>query len=965
MFCENLRVRMLASCAVIAGLQAAPLPAAGTPARQQPSTATEIAAGGEITHTADTLKHPTTQDLAGEARSSGPNPDEPAASGAVAAGKTLSTAQASASDSPPDASGAGDIVVTGSRIDRRGVASPTPVQILSAEDLREGARPNIAAALDDLPQVRATQSAATTGGAFAAGTNSIDLRGLGTARTLVLLDSRRFIGDNDLGLVPAVLVKRVDLVTGSASAAWGSGAVAGVVNLVLDDRFEGLRMGAQGSISSRGDASEGLVNAAAGASFANGRGHIVIGGEYVDNDGIQPITSRKNAGRFAVVSNPNYTATNGQHALILASDVGIANVSPGGLILSGVNAGKAFNPDGTLSTFDRGRVVGTTSIGGDAPSLDDVVALQAPNTRYALMGRLSYDFSDALRVSADIRHSKTYGNYANFPDASRGNITISVNNAFLPAAVRNQMIAAGQTSFTFGRFNADFATIGLDYARSSTQGTLAADGNIGSDIRWGAYYSHGEYDNNINFPNARITANFANAVDAVVNPATNQIVCRVALTNPTTNCVPINLFGEGVPSQPARAYVTGTGINREHRTLDNGGISIRGEPFALWAGPISFAAGIEARREALRIKVGPIDAVRGFAFSNFAPIDAANTTKEGFGELLIPLLRDVPLFRLAQFNGAARLTHDATGSIWSWKLGLTDEVVDGLQVRFVRSRDIRTPTLSNLFGISGVNNISVNDPVTGQATFVQAFTGGGNPNLAPETSRTISAGLTIAPTRYPRLRLAVDYFDIAISNSITSISAQSLVTRCFNGNQALCQAITRGSDGVITSIFANVVNLTKLRSSGIDATLDYLFPLRAVALPGTVRLRGALTRMTRNYSFDGISRIESIDTGIPKLRVNGTLYYELSNLQTSVRARYVSGQLLSTTLDIQNNRAPSATYLDVSSQYTIHTSTNRGFDLYFNINNVFDKAPPPGFVVTNPVYDQIGRYFSVGARARF
>jgi len=259
-----------------------------------------------------------------------------------------------------DDTSVGEIIVTASRIDRAGFEAPTPTVRVTAQDLSVGARPNIAAALNDLPQFRATTSAQTTGTNTGAGNAPVDLRGLGISRTLVLLDGRRFSGDNDLNLIPSVLTKGVDVVTGGASAAWGSGAVAGLVNISIDRTFTGLKLGVEAGESSYHDAKQVRLEAAAGKSFADGRGHFVIGGEYIDNDGVIPKNSRPNIGRWATVSN-------GAGRFVLAPDVGFSNAAYGGLIMSGVLKGQAFNPDGSLRTFNAGTVIGTEHFSKTAP----------------------------------------------------------------------------------------------------------------------------------------------------------------------------------------------------------------------------------------------------------------------------------------------------------------------------------------------------------------------------------------------------------------------------------------------------------------------------------------------------------------------------------------------------------------------------------------------------------------------
>ena len=867
----------------------------------------------------------------------------------------------------PVAVGLDEVVVTASRLNRADV--PTPLTVLDKEVLREGARANFVASLMDRPQFKASWSPQITGGSFAAGSFSVDRRGLGNARSLVLIDGRRLAGGYsngaagiDLSVIPGVMVDRVDVVTGSASAAWGSNAVAGVVNVIIDNRLEGIRIGGRYGVSSRDDVEEKQFEAVGGWRFADGKGHLIVGGEYVDNAGGRPKTSRENVGRWAVVPNPAFTATNGQQPLIFAPDVGFANASLGGLILTGVNAGRTFNPDGTLRTFDLGRVSGVTSIGGEGPSQDDFSYFSAPYERYSVMGRVTYDLNDNLKLTADLLHSRVHDDFGFLLDPNRGDIRISVDNAFLPAAVRAQMVAAGETAFTMGRANRDFAFIENDYSRKTTQGTLAIEGKVGETWRWNAYYSHGQFNERNDLGNLRIRANFANAVDSVLSPTTGQPICRVALTNPTTTCVPISLFGEGAPSDAARAYVLGTGQLRLQADLDTGGFTVRGEPFETWAGPVSIALGAEARREELRQRVGALDLANAFAFSNFAPINGKNSTKEGFGEVLVPLVRDVPGLELLQFNGAARITDDRLGSIWSWKLGFTNKVTEGVQVRFTRSRDIRSPNLVELFSGQVLNLTQISDPQTGTAYQVRAMTGG-NPNLRPETSKTTTAGVTLSPSQIPRLTVSADYFDIEIDNAISTIAAQTLITLCSQGVQSLCSQIVRGPDGLITTTAATLLNFTRLSTSGVDLSLSYSIPL---SNGGRLSLRSTGTWANKYKSNNGITTIDFLGSqgtigsaGVPKVVVNSAVTYDDERLRLSLRSRFISAGTSNVTLAIQNNRIPAYMYFDLGASYKFDVLEDREVEVFANVNNLFDKDPPISSAFS-PYYDVVGRYMVVG-----
>ncbi|HSX55597.1 MAG TPA: TonB-dependent receptor, partial [Sphingomonas sp.] len=632
-----------------------------------------------------------------------------------------------------------EIVISGSRIDRPGFESPTPLTRVSAEELSVGSRANVGAALADLPQFKAGQSPQTSGTNAQAGRMPVDLRGLGATRTLVLLDGRRFASDNDLSTIPSVLVKNVDIVTGGASAAWGSGAVAGVVNILLDHELNGFRLGVEAGVSTEyGDAGQRRLEAAFGTDFAGGRGHFMIGGEYLENDGLMTKTARPNTGRWVLLTQ-NGVST-------LTPNVGYANAFIGGIIMSGVNAGKGFNPDGTLRTPSLGTAIGANMIGGESPSDDDYSPLATPQKRVAGLVNVSYDIFDNAKLTIEGRYSRYWGNYTWFGDHNRGNITIQRDNAFLNPAIRAQMLAANQTSFTMGRFNSDLSYTSIDLEREAYQGTIALDGSFGGGRwRYGLYYSHGEYQNNIDTPGFRLTAEFANAVDSVIGPGGTPI-CRIALSNPSTSCVPLNLFGYGAPSAAAIDYVTGTPSSRSTTKLDTFGVSLRGEPFDLWAGPVSIAVGVEGRWESVSTVSGDLDRARAFTTFQFGELAGKDSVKEAFGEVVVPLLKDVPFFHKLEFNGAVRYSdYRNSGGIWSWKLGATNEFLPGVIGRVTRSRDIRAPSLSDLYTTRTQSYVGVVDvnPVTNVSQSVTAqVIGGGNANLLPEAADTWTAGIT-------------------------------------------------------------------------------------------------------------------------------------------------------------------------------------------------------------------------------
>nr|WP_086489914.1 TonB-dependent receptor [Novosphingobium panipatense] len=855
------------------------------------------------------------------------------------------------------ASPQGDIVVTGSRIDRPGYESPTPLLHMSQDDLQIVSRPNIGAALADLPQFKASQSPQTSGTNAQAGRFPVNIRGLGETRSLVLVDGRRLVSDNDLNTVPSIMVKSVDIVTGGASAAWGSDAVAGVVNMIVDSEYEGVRLGAEGGISSRGDAGQVRFEGKYGTSFADGRGHFVIGGEYLDNKGILRKTDRKNTGRFAIINNT------------LTSDVGSATRLVGGYVTSGPAGlrGMGFNPDGSLRTPDIGTVVGTNMIGGEGTSDDDRSPLITPQKRYAAMAKASYELTDTLKLSADLRYSRYYNSYTWFGDHT-SSVTIQADNAFLNDEVRQILAGANASSFTMARYNADlsYSTINLD--RRSIQGTLALDGSFG-DGRWRytAYYSHGQYRNKMDTPGFLIASNFANAVDAVIDPATGQAVCRSG----AAGCVPLNLFGEGAPSQEAIDYVTGTPRSNSVNRLDTYGVSLRGEPFELPAGPVSIAIGAEGRNLETSSTIGELDAARAFSTFYFTSLQGKYDVKEAFGEVVVPVIRDVPLLRKLELNGAVRVSdYSTTGSVWSWKLGATNEFLPGVIGRVTRSRDIRAPNISELYSNRTVSYVGVIDPLyTGDGSRNVLVYGGGNASLRPEKADTWTAGITAAPLR--GLTASIDYFNISIKDVITSIGAQVLVDRCNGGNASLCNYITRGSDGRIESVASSSVNLSEFKTDGIDAEVAYTMPVENDA-NGRVTFRFVGTWVNRFSTDDGVTKVDYVKSqgyafvnGVPRIRANASVGYASDGFSGLVRARYTSSGLWDGTRPtITNGRIPAYTYIDLQLSQKVPFGDGKHFELYGNVSNLFDKGPPL-YSNFSPYYDVIGRYMTVGARLEF
>ncbi|HEX5254592.1 MAG TPA: TonB-dependent receptor plug domain-containing protein, partial [Mycobacterium sp.] len=352
--------------------------------------------------------------------------------------------QAPAPVSPPPSLGnQSDIVVTGTRLPA-GVRAPTPLTVLGTKAIEDREPATLGELLQQIPSLGEIDSP-NTAGVTSRGGGQInpDLRGLGPSRTLVLIDGRRHVptattGSVDLKVVPTLLVQRVEVVTGGASAAYGSDAVAGVVNIVLNDDLTGIHGTADAGMSEHGDGAEKRFSLAGGSGFADGRGHVMAGFDFVDIGGIGTQLTRDWGRRdVGLITNPNF-ATNGLPNFIISPNVHSAITTPGGLIVSGPLRGIQFDPGGTISNFDFGQVFGSTMIGGDgAHQNENLLALLGTPTRdFNALASAKYDVSDHVQLFAQLSAGTSDTGGASQEARDRGNLVIHRDNAFLPQSVR-------------------------------------------------------------------------------------------------------------------------------------------------------------------------------------------------------------------------------------------------------------------------------------------------------------------------------------------------------------------------------------------------------------------------------------------------------------------------------------------------------------------------------------------------
>jgi len=965
-----------------------------------------------------------------------------------------------------------EVVVTGSRVIQNGFQAPTPVTVLSAQQLQMAAPNSLSDAINQLPQFKSSFVPASTGFRNGAGNGGafVNLRGLGPKRTLVLLDGKRVVqsqangsvaGATDLNVLPQMLVQRVDVVTGGASAAYGADALSGVLNFVLDKKFTGFKGEVRGGIAQAGDKETYAGSFAFGRSFMNDRFHVLASYEYYRTLGIKDFSGRDWAADStatlttpAAALGPQTSTSNPTR--IITSNIRPSNMSSGGLITGGATALRDlyFAGPGAIPTpFPVGTLrTGTTMVGGsNDPDYGRYYSSLPPQTRHNAFTRLSYDINSDWTAYAEGMYGYSESKYRGTLSsaATTQAFTIFADNPYLPASVRAAMSGPGATSaqlinpatglqtgasvntLTLGRLDLDWGWKDEYSLFQMARGVLGIDGKIGG---WSvnAYYTHGE--------SAAKTRNGAypdmvrlyNAIDAVASPggaglpAAGTPICRSTLTTPGNGCVPLNVIGQGVASPDALKYIFNTGgpYSRQKLKQDVAEISVRGELFSLWAGPIAVGGGASYRKEsvvgladaisesylpalagstAFKPGLTPVLTINGFPTAlrgarggweagNPGGFSGEYSVKEVFGETLVPLLKDLPFARSLDFNGAIRYAdYSTTGGVTNWKLGLTYEPLDGVRFRTTRSRDIRAANLSDLYSGVSQNNPAVIDPFRGNENNSNVVTASqGNPTLRPERGDTFTAGVVLSPSFIPGFSVSVDYYHIIITNAIAAPGATTILQQCQQGNQTFCGLITRNTDpstfgrfavGPITRLENSPQNIGTTKNAGVDIEASYRLPLDRLfdGRTDTLTFRAVASYMGKNSSFvlGGTSVTSSVGIvggGI----VGGTggntdwqgslnVNYQNGPFQLNWQTRFINGGRLNANVDDAGNPYPANVVINPNLTGNGQVPNRIGDWFYSDVtaSYKFGKAQQfEAFITVNNLFDKdppkIGSFFFYG-----
>lgn len=959
------------------------------------------------------------------------------------------------------------IVVTGSRIARRDLTSTSPVAVVAQEEFVQSGTVNVEQVINTLPQV--VPGAGSFSNNPGGGVATLNLRGLGSQRNLILVNGRRYMFYDasqrvDVNTIPAFLLESVDVVTGGASAVYGSDALAGVINFRLRQDLNGMIAGGQYSITERGDGSRYNAYVAIGAPFADDRGHVTTYAEYYKRGSIGQ--GNRDFSRFAQSDNAAGTA------LVNGGSAGVPQgrmVTAENLLIGiGASCGGTGNPPRNAGCYDIG--AGTNYFGGGAffasPGASRPFAgsaspdgynyapanfLMVPQERWTVGGYADYEISDSVNLYTEVAfvNNRVENELAATPVTQNVDFNIAAIQPYLSAADRAQVntiaarqqaaIAAAATpgcaavtatnptgvcanpygAFTagtgnFGALQPGFVRLQVNTRTTQITNRNSADdrnafrvlaglkGNITESLTYDAYYMYARTRN-------------ANVQQGNVS--------RSAFTRLAGNGT-CNVFGL---DQLSAACISGISIlaqNNDISELQVASASVSGPLFSTpWASEaIAFAAGVEWR--SMSGEFIPDTALQSgdvVGFNAGQSTAGKYSAKEAFVELNVPIVSDGFIHRF-ELNGAARYSDYSLGNVggvWAYAGGARLAPVEDIEFRGQYQRAVRAPNVSELFGGQSVGFPPATDPCAlasantnatiravciatgvpsgsvGQA-FLQpnaqiqgAF--GGNPNLQEEVADTWTVGAVLRPRFLPRLNVTVDYYNIKIDSAIASAGGgvAGILDLCYNEIQdaasPVCQLISRDAQGIISGppfvVTAGNVNLSQLKTSGVDIQVDYNQPLN-FSLWGADDSRlnfFFLATYTKSNNYQAVVGVGDpvecagafgLQCGnpTPKWKWSSRLSWIDGPMTTSLRWRHVGGVVDDdSSTDFVVDSIPAYNLWDLSAGWNVTDN----FTFNIGVNNLFDKTPTilgsnqeqantyPG------VYDVLGRDFFVSAQLRF
>ncbi len=909
------------------------------------------------------------------------------------------------------------VQVTGSRIDREGAIAPSPVTSISGAELMETGAMNIGEVLNELPALASTYSMANSGNNIGtAGLNLLDLRGMGAARTLVLVDGKRHVSSSageasvDTNTIPTSWVESVEIITGGASAVYGADAVTGVVNFKLKKNIEGLEVSATAGKANDNPYNNHKFNFSYGSDYAGGRGNAAFAAEVSGQRAINATERSLTRTPYMDVRNPankdkkdpvtGATIHDGIPDRITLPNTGWYDSSiKGNFYLDEANGTNwyTFNKDGSVQLQNIGTTYGEWGrcSNCDLLNLKEYADLQPDFSRYNLNAKTNFELNDNHTLSAEAKHVVSGGDTAGQPSFFEYDtaLEIKADNAYIHPTLAALMAKNGLDAVYLHRFNKDAGRRIEENTRTTNRAVVALDGNLNDDWSYETYAVYGQTKLEQENFNNLIRKNFAQSFDAVKD-GNGKIVCRDAAAQ-AAGCVPTSVFGYGAVNPAASAWFNTNSLSTSTIKQHVVNASVANSAlFELPAGMGGFAAGTEYRREQSDSTPDAF-AATGATFLNALQEEHGKfNVKEAFAEITAPIVSDLYLVQDLTMDAAIRVAdYSSTGNATSWKTGLDWTLNDEIRVRSTYSVALRAPNISELYGPQNQTYFRVNDPCGKEynqsalrvkncqllgipATFDPTATAstieglaGGNPALKPEESKSYTVGAVYQPELIENLTFTVDYWSIDIDDAISSVSAQNILDKCVdnpNGiNNQFCALVKRDPTSkelkLITSITQNVAAQT---AEGVDFEIGYDFDVMGGLVK--TKLLGTYLDSRKTFSFQDNPSVYEENAGTEGEAVwqeNFSVAYTRDAWTASWKTRHLSAvsRYTDQELEINPDRIDIMGYgsyfiTDISLGYQFENGVNWSV----GIDNLFDRNLPgvsTGTTTEGASYDNIGQFF--------
>lgn len=951
------------------------------------------------------------------------------------------------------------VEVTGSRILSFNAESAAPVQVLTSADIASSGVTNLQDLLQKNP-VFGTPGISRTNSNFStssAGVATVNLRNLGANRTLLLVNGRRFVSGVpgtatvDLNTIPTDFIERVEILTGGASSSYGSDAVGGVVNLILKKSIRGVTLDAQLGQSWKNDDKLKKLSVSYGLASNDGRDFLAT---HVSLSRQGAVLSKDREASAVDQFSTNQAVTGAPEDVFKATRPFYSSFAPQGRFFytgaatpGGPVAARNFTYDasGNVVPFSTNGPAGD-GVGATGYNRSEFRTIAIPTDRLLLAANAEKGLgaSHSLFMEANFAATSTRTRLEPFAaDSTGGANPIYTGGGFVPAEflvngvmTKNPLVpdylfsratdrdGDGARDYNFTRRLSDIAERGSKADRYTLRLLGGVRGELSKTWSYDAYASLASTKDDQSGTGQVNVANFRHALAAVpdVNDANGNgsrtdVICRDAVAR-AQGCVPINIFGANTISAAAADYVHAPTTLTTKLTQRFAGANVNGELFELPAGPVNLAMGVEYRKET---SLDEADALtqRGLNAGNArARTEGAFDVNEIYGELRIPLLKDLPLIkRLDSTLAVRRGDYSTVGTTTSWNAAFDWALNPSVRLRATRSSSTRAPDIGELYqgpaqtfptgivdpcvGVTAdsttdvsarcraapgvMANIAANGSFQLSQADLQGISGFnfGNPKLGAEVGKSVTVGLVFTPKGVELLRgttFTVDYFDIAVSNAINFYGRQYSLEQCYRANAAFCSDITRratavsgGSAGAIATINQRQENTGGLGQRGVDLTASYAGRLGG----GSVAARLAYTYLIRGYTqatSDADLDFFHNEVGSSRNRWALNLNYDIGKLgikttTTFIGRAYLDDQFLSSNeIPREFGLVKSITYFD--TQLTYQWQKKQQF--YAGVNNLFNTKAPPivsglpssvtGAETDASTYDAIGRRFYIGWR---